>query len=144
MICCCLKQVRAVRRNTTYIFHFSILLLESPCLLLVRNIFTASNAHAHPSNVYVCGLDAHPSYELACQLDGGRGSLSSEMLISAFETGSRISVFQSRASRREREFLSFSLMLRDENKNFCLFSLVFETRKKISFFKSWASRQERE
>ena len=38
-------------------------------------------------------------------------AVSREMLISAFETGSRISVFQSRASRREREFLSFSLML---------------------------------
>ena len=71
-------------------------------------------------------------------------AVSSEMLISAFETGSRISVFQSRASRREREFLSFSLMLRDENEIFFLSVSCFETRTGISFFQSRASRQARE
>ena len=74
----------------------------------------------------------------------GSTPVSSEMLISAFETGSRISVFQSRASRREREFLSFSLMLRDENEIFFLSVSCFETRTGISLFKSRASRQARE
>ena len=42
----------------------------------------------------------------------------------------RISFSQSRASRREREFLSLNLVLRDENENF--------------FFQSRASRRERD
>ena len=35
---------------------------------------------------------------------------------------------RSQLSRREREFRSFSLMLRDENKNFFLLISCFETR----------------
>ena len=42
----------------------------------------------------------------------------SEMPISTLETRSRISSFQSHASRRDREFLPFGLMLRDEIENF--------------------------
>ena len=42
--------------------------------------------------------------------------------VSCFETRSRISVFWSHASRRDREFLSFGLVLRDESEIFCLHS----------------------
>ena len=38
--------------------------------------------------------------------------------VSRFETRSRFSFFQSRASRRAREFFSFNLVLRDEHENF--------------------------
>ena len=68
----------------------------------------------------------------------------SERLFSTFETGSRISVFQSRVARRDREFLSFSIMLRDEIEIFFLSVSCFETRTGISFFQSRASRQARE
>ena len=71
-------------------------------------------------------------------------SVSSERLISTFETRSRLSLFQSHASRRDREFLSFSLMLRDEIENFFLSVSCFETRSRISVFQSRASRQARE
>jgi len=54
----------------------------------------------------------------------------SERPFSTLETRSRISSFQSHASRRDREFLPFSLMLRDENENF--------------FYQSQTSRRERE
>ena len=37
-------------------------------------------------------------------------------------------------SRRDREFLPFSLMLRDEIENFCLSVSFFETRMRISVF----------
>ena len=37
-------------------------------------------------------------------------------------------------SRRDREFLPFSLMLRDEIENFFLSVLCFETRSRISVF----------
>ena len=88
-------------------------------------------------------MHAHCTKEAMHLEDNICVSVSSEMLISAFETGSRISVFQSRASRREREFLSFSLMLRDENEIFFLSVSCFETRTGISFFQSRASRQAR-
>ena len=52
------------------------------------------------------------------------------MPISTLETRSRISSFQSHASRQDREFLSLNLVLRDENENF--------------FFQSRAPRRERE
>ena len=68
----------------------------------------------------------------------------SEMHFSTLETRSRISSFQSHASRREREFLSFSLVLRDEIENFCLSVSCFETRSRISVFRSRASRRDRE
>ena len=44
----------------------------------------------------------------------------SERPFSTLETRSRISSFQSHASRRDREFLPFSLRLRDEIENFFL------------------------
>ena len=50
--------------------------------------------------------------------------------VSCFETRSRISFFQSHASRQDREFLSLNLVLRDENENF--------------FYQSQTSRRERE
>ena len=52
------------------------------------------------------------------------------MPISTLETRSRISSFQSHASRQDREFLSLNLVLRDENENF--------------FYQSQTSRRERE
>ena len=58
----------------------------------------------------------------------------SEMHFSTLETRSRISSFQSHASRRDREFLSFSLVLRDEIENFCLSVSCFETRARFSVF----------
>merc|ERR1712112_42511 len=64
--------------------------------------------------------------------------------VSCFETRSRISSFQSHASRRDREFLPFSLMLRDEIENFFLSVSCFETRSRISSFQSHASRRDRE
>ena len=51
--------------------------------------------------------------------------------ISCFETGSRISFFQSHASRRDRDFITFSLVLRDENGNFFLSISCFETSTRI-------------
>ena len=51
-----------------------------------------------------------------------------------FETRTRISFSHSRASRREREFLSLNLVLRDEKENFFLSISCFETRTRISFF----------
>ena len=74
----------------------------------------------------------------------GDPPVSSERLISTFETGSRISVLQSRVARRDREFISFSLMLRDEIEIFFLSVSCFETRTGISLFQSCASRQARE
>ena len=81
----------------------------------------------------------------------------SERPFSTLETRSRISSFQSHASRRDREFLSLGLVLRDENENFFLQSHVsrrerdflssvscFETRSRISSFQSHASRRDRE
>ena len=47
-------------------------------------------------------------------------------------------------SRRDREFLPFSLMLRDEIENFCLSVSCFETRSRISSLQSHASRRDRE
>ena len=47
------------------------------------------------------------------------------------ETGSRISFFQSHASRRDRDFLSFNLVLRDEHENFFLSISCFETSTRI-------------
>ena len=52
------------------------------------------------------------------------------------------SIFQ--LSRRDREFLPFSLMLRDEIENFCLSVSCFETRSRISSLQSHASRRDRE
>ena len=34
-------------------------------------IFTPSNPHTHPSNVWAYASDAHPSNSLACRVDGG-------------------------------------------------------------------------
>ena len=75
---------------------------------------------------------------------GGRVAEHSEIHFSTLETRSRISSFQSHASRRDREFLSFSLVLRDEIENFCLSVSCFETRSRISVFRSRASRRDRE
>ena len=47
-------------------------------------------------------------------------------------------------SRRDREFLSFSLMLQNEIENFCLSVSCFETRSRFSVFWSRASRRDRE
>ena len=58
--------------------------------------------------------------------------VSSERLISTCETRSRLSLFQSHASRQDREFLSFSLMLRDEIGNFFLSVPCFETYRKTA------------
>ena len=58
----------------------------------------------------------------------------SEMPISTLETRSRISSFQSHASRRDREFLPFSLMFRDEIENFFPSVSCSETRSRISVF----------
>ena len=81
----------------------------------------------------------------------------SEKPFSTLETRSRTSSFQSHASRRDREFLPFSLMLRDEIENFCLSVSCFETRMRIWSYnlmfrdeseifshQSRASRRERE
>ena len=81
----------------------------------------------------------------------------SERPFSTLETRSRTSSFQSHASRRDREFLPFSLMLRDEIENFCLSVSCFETRMRIWSYnlmfrdeseifshQSRASRRERE
>ena len=57
----------------------------------------------------------------------------SERPFSTLETRSRISSFQSHASRRDREFLPFSLRLRDEIEIFFLSVSGFETRSRISF-----------
>ena len=57
----------------------------------------------------------------------------SERPFSTLETRSRISSFQSHASRQDREFLPFSLRLRDEIENFFLSVSGFETRSRISF-----------
>ena len=47
-------------------------------------------------------------------------------------------------SRRDREFLPFSLMLRDEIENFFPSVSCFETRSRISSLRSHASRRDRE
>ena len=57
----------------------------------------------------------------------------SERPFSTLETRSRTSSFHSRALRRDREFLPFSLRLRDEIENFFLLISWFETRTRISF-----------
>merc|ERR1712243_336554 len=46
--------------------------------------------------------------------------------------------------RRDREFLPFSLMLRDEIENFFPSVSCFETRSRISSLRSHASRRDRE
>ena len=53
--------------------------------------------------------------------------------ISTFDTRMRIFLSTLR-SRQEREFLSFSLVLQDENWNFFLEVSCFKTRTRISFF----------
>ena len=58
----------------------------------------------------------------------------SERPFSTLETRSRISSFQSHASRRDREFLSLGLVLRDENENLILQSHV--SRREQDFFSS--------
>ena len=58
----------------------------------------------------------------------------SERPFSTLETRSRISSFQSHASRRDREFLSLGLVLRDENENLILQSHV--SRRERDFFSS--------
>ena len=68
----------------------------------------------------------------------------SEIHFSTLETRSRISSFQSHASRRDREFLPVSLMLRDEIENFFPSVSCFETRSRISVFRSRASRRDRD
>ena len=47
-------------------------------------------------------------------------------------------------SRRDRELLPFSLMLRDEIENFFLSVSCFETRSRISSLQSHVSRRDRE
>ena len=61
----------------------------------------------------------------------------SERPFSTLETRSRTSSFQSHASRRDREFLPFSLMIRDEIENFCLSVSCFEKRMRIWFELIW-------
>ena len=73
----------------------------------------------------------------------GSESEHSEMHFSTLETRSRISSFQSHASRRDREFLSFGLVLRDANENFS-YNLVFRGENENCFYHSRASRRERE
>ena len=63
--------------------------------------------------------------------------------ISTFDSRMRIFLSTLR-SRQEREFLSFSLVLQDENWNFFLEVSCFKTRTRISFFQSHTSRRERE
>ena len=46
-----------------------------------------------------------------------QGAGPDEKPFSTFETGTKTSFFQSRASRQEREFLSANLVLQDENEN---------------------------
>ena len=58
----------------------------------------------------------------------------SERPFSTLETRSRTSSFQSHASRRDREFLSLGLVLRDENENLILQSHV--SRRERDFFSS--------
>ena len=66
----------------------------------------------------------------------------SERPFSTLETRSRISPFQSHASRRDQEFLPFSLMLRDENENLFLSVSCFEARSRVSVSRFRASRRE--
>ena len=54
--------------------------------------------------------------------------------ISAVSATLSNSVFRSRALRRDREFLSFDLVLRDEIENFYLSVSCFETRARFSVF----------
>ena len=67
----------------------------------------------------------------------------SERPFSTLDTRSRISSFQSCASGRDREFLSFGLVLRDANENFS-YNLVFRGENENCFYQSRASRRERE
>ena len=54
-----------------------------------------------------------------------------EIPILTFKTRSRFCFLQSRSSRREREFFSFNLRVRDEIKNFCNLISKFETRSRF-------------
>ena len=65
------------------------------------------------------------------------------MPISTLETRLRISSFQSHASRRDWQFLSFCLLLRDENENFS-YNLMFRDEIENSWLHSRASRWDRE
>ena len=60
--------------------------------------------------------------------------MSNEKPISSFETKMRIAFFQSCVSRREREFLSFGLMLRDKNKNLFLSESIRRKKSKVTSF----------
>ena len=53
------------------------------------------------------------------------------LLTSCFETRMRILFIQSWASRRDREYLSFNLLILDENKDIFLSISYFETRMRI-------------
>ena len=86
---------------------------------------------------YVCPLSIRPLSSLPPPEH-------SEIHFSTLETRSRISSFQSHASRQDREFLSYGLVLRDEIENFCLMVSCFETRSRIYVFWSHASRRERD
>ena len=63
------------------------------------------------------------------------------LLISCFETRTGILFIQSWALRREREYLSFSLLILDENKDIFLSISYFETRMRI---RKWFLKVERE
>ena len=86
----------------------------------------------------MCKIQANPYLSKAC-----KGTEQSKMYISTLEARSRISSFQSHASRQDREFLSVGLVLRDEIKMFYLSVSCFETRLRFSVFRSRASRRER-
>ena len=88
--------------------------------------------------------DSHREYDQCGCFEILSDSDHSEMHFLTLETRSRISSFQSHASRRHQEFLSFGLVLRDEIENFCLMVSCFETRSRISVSWSRASRRDRE
>ena len=82
-------------------------------LSLGREVPTSAPQTPHCSSIILTAIPEH-----------------SERPFSTLETRSRISSFQSHASRQDREFLSLNLVLRDENENF--------------FYQSQTSRRERE
>ena len=86
-----------------------------------------------PSIMAMDGHDSHGDYDDHDDHDDvdDYDAEHSERPFSTLETRSRTSSFQSHASRRDQEFLPFSLMLRDEIENFCLSVSCFETRMRI-------------
>ena len=127
------SRLYCMSKNCWQIFFRSLMEVESKSALVLLQNYERLSHWLHlfdfsPLCVFKCALKPSASEEALSHRPEH-----SEMPISTLETRSRISSFQSHASRQDREFLPFSLMFRDEIENFFPSVSYFETRMRMFF-----------